>query len=88
MSERLQLDMLARMAERWDDTTQAMLTITVGLMMKKLKLTEIDMVLSVASVGELLDQHDLDRTYFAYPDGTPGMRVTLKPKKDQDDGAI
>lgn len=80
MSERLELDMLARMAESWDDTTQAMLTITIGLMMRKLKLTEIDMVLSVDSVSELLDKHDLDRTYFVYPDGKPGMRVALKQK--------
>lgn len=75
--DRLQLDILAGMAEKWEDLTQAMLTITIGLIMRELGRDVVDVILDV---NGLIDRYDLDRTYYTTPEGIKRMRVTLTLK--------
>lgn len=82
MSKRpLYLDMLTDMAGNWHDTTSAMITITVGMVLQKLEVTSIDIPLG--GVDALLTRYEVDREYFKADDDGTIMRITLKERTNE-----
>lgn len=77
--DRLQLDILAKMAEDWSDTTQAMITIMIGLVMRSINVDTLDLSLDANTISDLTSNYTLDRTYTLV-DGRQHMVVTLQRK--------
>lgn len=73
-TRQLHLDMLANMADDWSDTTSAMISITVGLVMRELGITEVEVPLS--GLTEFMTKYTIDRSYFDRDDKQM-MRVTV-----------
>jgi len=80
MSERLYLDILAKMGDDWNDTTQAMISIVVGLIMAQVDATSFDIRIDAETVNLLLEKYDLDRRFHVV-DGKQYMLITLKRKE-------
>lgn len=74
------LDMLTGMAEEWHDTTTAMLTITIGMVMLKLEQTTVTVRLD--NVADIMNRYEIIRTYGADAEGVPFMTVTLKEREN------
>jgi hypothetical protein len=85
MSDRLQLDILASMAEQWTDIADAMLTITIGLFMRHAEMDVVDFRIDAKSVDDLLTNYTMDREYHSIY-GVQYLRVTLKRKEVTSDG--
>lgn len=70
------------MAEEWNDTTQAMLTMTIALFMRQAGIDTIDITLDEQSIQKLVDEYTLDRVFYTSADSaTPRMRVTMTSKE-------
>jgi len=72
------LDMMARMADDWRETTDHMVQIAVGMVLQMLEVTSVTIKLS--DVGRFARDYDLTRE-FHDADGEPCMtfRLTEKP---------
>jgi len=81
MKAQLAMDMMARMADDWGDTAQAMLSVTIALVMRKLEVTSVTVALD--EVRETMDRFAIIRTYSEV-DGRPYMTVTVEKKRDTD----
>lgn len=75
----LQLEILAKMAEDWQDTTSAMLSVTVALVLVRLGETTVTVPLD--NVAEIMRKFNIDRAYIDI-EGQPHMVVTLMEKTD------
>lgn len=73
-ARQIQLDMLATMAEDWSDTTSAMISVSIALVMLQLQTTTVEVALH--ELKDVMAKYIIDRTYFD-KDGVPMMRVTL-----------
>ena len=73
-ARQIQLDMLATMAEEWADTTSAMISVSIALVMLQSGVRMVEV--SLGEVKELMSKYAIDRTYFD-KDGVPMMRVTI-----------
>lgn len=78
--DRFMLDVLAKTADDWREMTQALLTVTLGLVMEQLEVTSIDIRVDPEVTETLLDIYDLDRHYYTANNETY-MRVTMKRKE-------
>lgn len=83
--DRLQLDILAKMGEEWTDTTDAMMTLAIGLCMLASEQEVIDFRIDQESVTHLLTTYTLDREYHSIY-GVPYMRVSLTRKEVTSNG--
>lgn len=70
----LNMDVLARMSEDWTDTTSAMLSAVIGLVMQEYHIPEV--LVDLGRIGPLLQKFEIDREYL--PDMR--MRVTMKER--------
>lgn len=79
--DRLQLEILAKMAESWSDTSDAMLTIAIGLFMLNSEENVVDLRIDTERVNYLLTNFNLDREYHTI-NGVAYLRVKLTPKEE------
>lgn len=74
------MEMLARMSDDWTDTTGAMLSVTVALIMRRLDMTCLTVPLNPHDIKHLIDTVTIDRTYEDV-NGVLHMTVILTPKE-------
>jgi len=79
----LQLDLLAKMSEDWTDTTSAMLSMCIAMVM--LSFNSRDLELDLSKTKEIMDKFEIDRTYYII-DGGLKLRVTLKEREKTGQG--
>lgn len=81
MSKRpLQLDVLANAAESWHDTTSAMISVTAGMILRRLQVTSVEIALG--DITPFLARYEVDRTYRTDENDVVHMRITIKERGD------